>query len=84
MIKTDGHKYRGKKDILITIVPCMIICIFVLVVYYVNRSIFAISLSYTAIIVFLSGNGYYFVVNYLSTKARNLDTIEYKKMMRID
>ena len=84
LIKTDGHKYRGKEDISITIVPCMIICIFVLVVYYVNRSIFAISLSYTAIIVFLSGNGYYFVVNYLSTKARNLDTIEYKKMMRID
>ena len=84
IIKTDGEKFAGKKDILRMVIPCIIVFLISFVVYYTKRSMFASTLSYSNIIVFLGGNGYYLIINYMNTKSRNVDAVEYKKMMKID
>ncbi|EJP25348.1 diguanylate cyclase (GGDEF) domain protein [Peptostreptococcaceae bacterium AS15] len=84
IIKTDGEKFEGKKDVLRTVIPCLGIFVVSFVVYYIKKSLFAPVLSYSNIIVFLGGNGYYLISNYMNTKSRNVDTVEYKRMMKID
>lgn len=84
IIITDGEKYEGKKDILRTVIPCLGIFVISFIVYYIKKSLFAPVLSYSNIIVFLGGNGYYLISNYMNTKSRNIDAIEYKRMMKID
>lgn len=84
IIMTDGKKFTGKRDTLRTVMPCLGIFVVSFLVYYIKKSLFAPVLSYSNIIVFLGGNGYYLIVNYMNTKSRNVDTVEYKRMMKID